>query len=750
MKEWLTAREIAAQGLPDMPTTERGVKAFAERNGWDSTSAARSRMGREGGGGMEYNVSLLPVLARVTYEQRHMIIEVPGKPAQAFVAVEGSDKAQLESHARAAIVQAFRKFSRGLQLGYATRVQVFCDKYNQGSINVADFVREAVPTISKRSLARWQAKHKEGKALSHDPAKSRKGTGVLETANGGKVKDHILALIVHQPHLSAHHVRTLCRSEFGDTIKAFSKGVETTISMPPVRTFQHALKGWKAEHKVELVKLTNPDLYRSTLAPAGVGTLRHVTQPNQLWQIDASPVDALCVDGRHTVYACIDIATRRMILLLSRTPRAAAVALLIRKAVMAWGVPERVKTDNGSDFVARDTARLLAALNIETELSDPYQPQQKGHIERGIGTFQRDIGPLLPGFIGHSVADRKAIESRKAFAQRLGESDAETFAVSLTAAKLQEHIDDWTLRIYQHAPHAGLQGGTPYKAAIVSNHTPRRVDERALDLLLMPVAGSDGRRRVTKFGVQIDGHKYQVPSVLPGTDVFVRMDPLDLGRALAFSPDGGTFLGEAVCAELRGIDPAAYHREAKALRAEVIADRTRDIRDEARRIAKGPALIERVLEVARRDEPNVVVLPKRTEEHSTEQIRAAIDAMAERLNPTRELTPREKAEQDRLIAEMTAEDERRLEAGVRGIVQTRLDEIEAARTAHLPKDVNVVALPETAKERYRRAVLFRQQMNEGREIRSADAVWLGGYEASPEFKSHQQMHEDYGDDWLNA
>lgn len=748
MKEWLTAREIAEEALPDMPATEKGVLLQASRLAWESTGAARQREGR--GGGTEYHFSLLPTLAQVTYSQRHMVVDLPSVPV---VSSEQPDtnlsaRAQHARDARLAIVAKFKTFSAGLKVGYALCSQVFVDRYNAGMIDVADFVREAVPTLSKRSLARWQSVKRGGKinALAYDPAAARKGTGVLDTANGGAVRSFILGLIAHQPHLAAKRVRTICRDEFGDMILVVSKGVETAVEMPPVRTFQHALKGLKVEHKVELLKLTNPDLYRSTMAPSGVGMLSHITEANQMWQIDASPVDALCVDGRWSVYACIDIATRRMIFLLSRTPRASAVALLIRKAIIAWGTPDLIKTDNGSDFTARDTNRLFTSTGIETILSDPYQPQQKGHIERGIGTFQRDVGPLLPGFIGHSVTDRKAIESRKSFAARLGEKEAETFGVSLTGQQLQAYIDAWAEEVYQHAEHAGIGGKTPFQMAMASTREIRRIDERALDLLLMPVAGDDGMRKVTKFGIRIDNNFYMAPTVRQSSVVFVRQDPNDLGRAYVFAEDGGQFLGEATCPALSGIDPATYAREAKALQRELVEERTKPIRDEARRIAKGPALIERVLNVARRDAPNVIPLPKREETHTTPQIAAAIEAMGKRQNLSRPLTPSEEAERARMIAD----DEAALFVRTDAILQRRQDEIADLRTAHLPKGENIVALPETAKERYRRAVEFRRRLEADLPMNAADAHWLGGYEKQPEFKAHQLMHEDFGEDWLTS
>ncbi len=71
MKEWLTAREIAEQVLPDVPATESAVIRLAKREGWNAhPTAARPRTGH--GGGMEYHISRLPTLAQVAYMQRHL------------------------------------------------------------------------------------------------------------------------------------------------------------------------------------------------------------------------------------------------------------------------------------------------------------------------------------------------------------------------------------------------------------------------------------------------------------------------------------------------------------------------------------------------------------------------------------------------------------------------------------------------------------------------------------------------------
>ena len=73
LKEWLTAREIAEEALPGLPTTKSAVIRFAKREGWnDVPSLTRNHAGY--GGGLEYHYRLFPTLAQVTYVQRYMVV----------------------------------------------------------------------------------------------------------------------------------------------------------------------------------------------------------------------------------------------------------------------------------------------------------------------------------------------------------------------------------------------------------------------------------------------------------------------------------------------------------------------------------------------------------------------------------------------------------------------------------------------------------------------------------------------------
>ena len=512
-----------------------------------------------------------------------------------------------------------------------------------------------------------------------------------------------------------------CRAEFGDELVDRHGELKP---MPPERTFRHFISRLKAENKVALTKLTNPDKYRSHYALTGSGAFAWVKEPNQLWQIDASPVDALCVDGRHSIYLCIDLATRRIVITLSKTPRASAVGLMIRKAILAWGVAEKIKTDNGSDFVAKETTRLFAALGIEVERSHAFSPQEKGHVERAIKTFQHGFCPKLPGYIGHDVADRKEIEARRSFALRLGSKDDDAFAVELTAAQLQRRIDEWVEYDYAQAAHSGLDGLSPAQAAERSMKPIRRVNEHALDVLLMPLADGGGIRTMGKKGLKIGRRHYQAPEIMPGTKVLVRMDPMDAGRARVFSAEGDVFLADAVCAELAGLDPATYLKAARAQREARIAETTRPARDAVRHLS-GTDIIDRHLEVKKRDasaraagNSNVIRLPKRTETHSTPQIEAAAESTLPM--PVAPLNPRAAEIQRQLLEDINAPALRQRPAAPQSPV-------------------------EEAYERFRRALRLEEIEASGQPLSDNDARWLAGYREGPEYSAMRLMRANFGE-----
>lgn len=696
MRDWLSTSDLVDLALPGMPATQRGWNDFVEREGWVACKdKVRQRVRR--GGGLEYHITLLPPEALAAYAARAIgDVALPASVATVAAAEPAATRmtlSALESRdARLALIAAADRFARNATLSRNTADRAFCALYNLERLDIEPWIRAAVKALAPRTLARWRATSKAAKSrLGVDRGAARRGKGVLEAAENGEVRKFALALIAHQPHLSADHVREIVADRF------------PALKMPPIRSVRRFLQGLKKTENVLLTKLTNPDAFKSRYRLSGTNS-HPVSRLNELWMIDASPVDALCKDGRHSLYVCIDIFSRRIIIHVSRTPRAEAVALLMRRAILAWGVPERVKTDNGSDFRAKATQRLFAALQIETEAAAPFSPEQKGHVERAIGTLQRDLMPLLPGFIGHSVKDRKIIEERKAFSARLGEDDARAFCVDLTPDELQARCDWWADVRYAQRPHEGLKGATPFAAAAAFPGKLRRIEDvRALDLLLAPVAGKDGLRTVTKTGLKIAGATYLCAVALPGAEVFVRMDPADMGRALVFEPDGETFLGVAICPDLAGVDPVAAVMEAKAAQRALLDEGVKELRAEMRKI-KPRDMVDAVARRTAERSGKLVSFPKAADTHSTPALRAA----AEAIEPAQAV-------------------------------------VAAPLAAPAAAPANVQRLPETKQQRFRRALALEADLSAGVAVSAADAHWLGGYQAGAEYLAQRAMYEDFGE-----
>lgn len=727
MKLWYSAAELAELALPGLPGTDRGVQLLAERKGWnDQPRFARPREGR--GGGMEYHVEILPIDVRM-----HLLSRFAEPEAGAIEAGAAPDpspglaaSARDERDARLHVLGQFQAWNKQVGLGTYTGIAIFCDLWNAGQIKAPGWLQERLPNLSKRSVWRWLAATRRGAVdeLAVDRGASRRGKGLLDEAEGGAIRAHILTHHAHQPHLSADHLRTLCRDRFGDVIQHRGRA----IAMPSVRMFQKVLKRLKVEHKAELLALHNPDAFKSRMRVSGSSAHR-ITRLNELWQIDASPADVLCKDGRHSIYVCVDVFSRRMITFVSRTPRAEAVGMLLKKALVAWGVPERIKTDNGSDFVARATKRLLAALQIEVETSAPFSPEQKGVVERAIGTLQHDFMPLLPGFIGHSVADRKAIENRKAFSARLGQDDARAFQVDLAASELANYLDRLVADRYHQRPHGGLpKGMTPFLMHANYTGSIRSIeDEAALGVLLAPVAGRDGLRIYGKMGLRIDGSHYIAPGIMPGESLLVRLDPLDMGRAYLFAEDGETFRAIAICPELAGIDPAAALAAAQAAQKAFIAEHVAPIRRDAAKI-KPRDMVDAVVRQAAKDAGTLVELPKRREAHATPALSAASDtaialeiAKGKRAPKPSEPSAAEKAMLARLEAET----------------------LPAAPMA-ARSNVQPLRKHETPEQRFRRALDLEARIAGGDAVSTEEALWLGSYREGAEYRAHRRLHEEFG------
>lgn len=646
MKEWFSAQELADLKLPDIPSAKKNILALAKRKNWKN----RPRSGF--GGGKEYHISSLPEVARIQLavmtapaaKKEAAKTEINPQGLAEYAHIEGRAKIRID--AKLEILEAFKEFQKTLGFANTRARYIFAEKYNAGEVNVADWVKDTIISVSACTLRNW-AEVLANKGISGLAGKygCRKGTGIIDTNEA--VKNYILGAIYETPHVSCKNIMRGLRARFK----------ESPDSLPSYRTLQDWVKTWKEENEQLLTAVKNPDAWRSKYKSAAGSASESITRLNQEWQFDGTPSDLLLADGKRcNIVGIIDVYSRRLSLSVCDRASAYAVGCATRKAILKWGVPETVRTDNGKDYVADYIKRVFAALNIEQIICPPFSPQKKPHIERAFRTFSHSLLEQLDGFIGHNVAERKDIEARRSFSQRLFNKD-ETIELRLTAQELQEFCDRWCEDIYEREEHGGL-GMTPGEKAASYTGTVRRIaDERCLDVLLAKPAGKDGIRVVSKKGISYEGGYYNAPELggYEGQQIRVLLDEQDYGELYAFDLDG-KFICKAVSFENKGVS-----LEEVAAARSAVQKRTLKIKKDAlRRIAKetnlkGNALVREVFMQAAEEAGKLVRLPSETVAYQTEQMAEAVKAAISKEPPKpSELSTAERAAAERLKAQKPA------------------------------------------------------------------------------------------------
>jgi hypothetical protein len=343
--------------------------------------------------------------------------------------------------------------------------------------------------------------------------------------------------------------------------------------------------------------------------------------------MDSTPADVELVDGRHCIIGVIDVYSRRPLLLVSKTSKAAAVALAYRKALLAWGVNEIAKTDNGSDYTSKHMVRVFQTLGVVHEKCQPFSGDQKPHIERFFKTFSHGLVELLPNYIGHNVTDRQAIRARQSFSERLFKKDS-VVKINMTAEELQCFCDRWITNVYLQRKHDGLKC-TPFDMLASWRGGIRSIeDERALDVLLAEAPRGDGMATVTKKGLKIEGIFYIAPEFGSAVDVGERVHVRfteKLGLVYVFHH--GQFICIAEAPEYRDID----RKEVAAVASARQTERTQAAKaafKAAARKEKTKDIAEEILSAHEQDN-NIARLPHRKVAYISDGLNEAAVAAAQ-------------------------------------------------------------------------------------------------------------------------
>jgi transposase InsO family protein len=725
IKEWFTALELSSLSLRKIPNDLSSVIKKSKRENW------LSRPRNAQGGGREYHISSLPEVARIDLaikmadpnfmagagEASKIAIKqdnqklLKQKKMAEFMALpqEAQDRAEV----KATIIDGFYEYEKVVSVGVHKARLLFTTAFNQYDLLTDRFIRDKISKISERSLYSWCKLYEEEGliALAGSYGKT-KGKKLVE--NTSEYENFIAAFLYEFPHAKT---------------RAIYQGIEARFTgavdkLPSLRTVQRWVKAYKEKHEQLLLSIKNPDAWRSKYQSAVGSMSAGIVRLNQLWEYDSTPTDIMLNDGkRHNIVGVIDVFSRRVKFLVSRSSNAEAVASITRKCLLSWGVPETVKTDNGADYVSKRMIRIFDNLDITQSICAPFTPEGKPHVERVFETFSHDLLELCPGYVGHNVAERKDIEARRSFAKRIMGENKDPIELNYSPEELQEFCDNWIDTVYHHNTHSGLNGATPFEmAANYKGRIQRISDERALDILLSDAPSNDGLRTITKKGIRLDGVTYIHPELAgeEGKTVKVRYDEAEYGEVYVFDAEEGRFICKAFNPERVGVSRKEAAEAQKRRQKKILAEgrkataqiakeyKTKDIKDE-------------ILAYRAKEAGKLVEFNKPEEDYLTPALAEASRAL--KIAPkARELTQEEK----QAMAEVTQD---------------------------LEPQTNVVAMPETPNQRYARWQDIDKRITEGVQTTSDEREFWKNYQMGSEFKTREAMNEfenNNGEDNIEA
>jgi transposase InsO family protein len=298
----------------------------------------------------------------------------------------------------------------------------------------ADVVEVAVRAgVHRATLHRWVARYLTGQLAgladrSHRPHSSpRQAAEAVEVAVAEMRREH--------PRWGSRRIRL-------EMLRKPAPWAREGVAVPSERTIDRIL------HRQGLARA------RPRKRPRDSYLRFERPGPMQLWQMDivggirlASPVTGELREAK-VVTAVDDHSRYCVIARVTERATARAVCLALAEALVRFGVPEEIITDNGKQFTdrfgrhgARNGEVLFDKIcrknGITHRLTAPASPNQNGKVERFHGTFRPDFldgaGPFVSveqaqaavdAWVGHYNADRP----HQALDEKVPVTPAERFA----------------------------------------------------------------------------------------------------------------------------------------------------------------------------------------------------------------------------------------------------------------------------------------------------------------------------------
>lgn len=428
MKTHYSCADLAALKLPDFPSTKKGWYGLVDRDGWPfeevdgkggkggtlrlyapPASALRKIRAQEAlidrvdnPGVMQLAMNhAVAALRRLEDEDAQALADRQQRAETSLRALAGnlSEHEARSFKARCEIARAWAawcKKNRTIKRSHA--FPAFAAAWARGEVPADKDIRRAYPEFSPRSLIRWVGSYERG---DYGALIDRRNGSGLKGRTAFSVTPLLAAyakkILIERPGITTENLHALLATA------ALDAGTgEVLFEAPSYYQCYRFQKAWIAENSELYLQATNPDAWKNKAMVAYGNASEDVLRLNQRWEMDATPADWLLLDPdgrkrRYTVSCVIDNYCRRALVVVAPTPKTQTHCYALRLALLAWGVPEEIVTDNGADYQADHFQRVLGALGIEQRTTAPFSGEEKPHIERfiGLNPFYFRAGLLL-------------------------------------------------------------------------------------------------------------------------------------------------------------------------------------------------------------------------------------------------------------------------------------------------------------------------------------------------------------------
>lgn len=346
------------------------------------------------------------------------------------------------------------------------------------------------------------------------------------------------------------------------------------------------LKENSLEHSLITYGSDKTDSYRE---PA-YGTKRELyIAPNELWQMDSSPLDAIVLDEdskqmRPHFISIVDVYSGRSVGGIATTSDSNAVVRILWKAFNAMGKPKAIQFDNGKDYLSKKVQGLIAGLGIAYVRSAAYKGKAKAVVERRFRTIQGSYITALNGYIGRNTGERSIIEQQVAKRERRSKDilgnpiktqQKELLPLNLVSAYLDKAIEYWNIdRISRKW--GKCDGKSPMDLWYASDF----VREEVSYLQFLLYADDSKLRTMEKEGINIKPFVYVPTKYIPAqTKVHVRINIDSSNEAFIFD-EQGEFICNAYDKKARPLSQEELKAISKEYKAAI--KRVKELRDDAR------------------------------------------------------------------------------------------------------------------------------------------------------------------------